>query len=445
MPAFVQRRTAGLEALAADSDFTIEMVPRNCTLAGYEKINVPAVDITDEVVAYASPDSTYAVTKRFFDAAEKSIAIGIYDFSARYMTQLVLDAMARGVKVTLMLDIDGKAEEKVLKELSEMGAECVPAPACSSDRAHFFSSCHEKFIVIDNTWTLVQSGNYSDNSIPLNEVDGGDPDNFRTGNRDMGLAMKSAKLARFFTKVLRSDIELELSGPEALAPQKEEESAFLVEAAPKKIPSELFKSKRFTFSADKPLRVQPILSPDNYMTVMPAVLRAAKKSILIEQQYIRGAQHDIGILLDAMAKAAADNPGLDIRIVLGKLFDAADVEKEKKNQKLLKETYGLALGRNVRFINEDRFVHCHNKMIVVDGATVLISSQNWSDSAVGKNREAGLLLTHKPIAGYFARIFESDWSTAASAIPSPGGGQIEIESLKKGGFVKVAPADYREV
>ncbi|MCZ4093534.1 hypothetical protein [Sinorhizobium psoraleae] len=40
------------------------------------------------------------------DAAEHSILIGIYDFTAPYMEDLLLAAMARNVKVSLMLDID---------------------------------------------------------------------------------------------------------------------------------------------------------------------------------------------------------------------------------------------------------------------------------------------------------------------------------------------------
>ena len=36
-------------------------------------------------MAYASPDSTYAVTKKLLDSAQRSIVIGIYDFRADYM------------------------------------------------------------------------------------------------------------------------------------------------------------------------------------------------------------------------------------------------------------------------------------------------------------------------------------------------------------------------
>ena len=48
------------------------------------------------------------------------------------------------------------------------------APSCASQNNNkFFRSSHEKFIVIDDEITMVQSGNYSDASIPLNVVDGG--------------------------------------------------------------------------------------------------------------------------------------------------------------------------------------------------------------------------------------------------------------------------------
>ncbi len=443
MPAYVRRGTATVEALAVEP--TIEAF-RGCTLEPYKKTKVPSFKVAEEIIAYASPDSTYAVTKRLLDGATSSILIGIYDFTAEYMKTLLLNALSRGVKVTLMLDVETTGgEDQLFQELIDMGVEGVPAPACTSRKARYFSSCHEKYIIIDGTWTLVQSGNYSNNSIPLNEKDGGDPNHFVKGNRDSGLAVKSKPLARFFTKVLRSDIALELDAPEpqaAPAPAAPPEVLW-VEAAPKLIPNTLFPSKRFKLSA--PLTVQPVLSPDNYMATIPDVLRVAKRSILIEQQYIRSNQPDIAVLLESIREAIDENPEIDVRIVLGKIFGAADVIKERQNVKQLKAKYGLVLGDNIRYIDTSRFVHCHNKMIVVDGATVLVSSQNWSDAAVTKNREAGLLLTHKGIAKYFTGIFENDWETAFRKIPVPSKPQVEPEALRAGGFVQVVPADYREV
>lgn len=442
MPAYVRLDTASLEAFAEPS---IEAF-RGCTLQAYKKIRVPTYQVAEEIIAYTSPDSTYALTKRLLDAATKTILIGIYDFTSPPMKTILLNAMSRGVKVTLMLDVETTGgEDRMFKELIDMGVDGVPAPACTSTKARYFSSCHEKFIVIDRIWTLVQSGNYSNNSIPLNEVDGGDPAHFVKGNRDTGLAVKSVPLAKFFSKVLRSDMKLELNAitPELLAAPPAPSGVLWLEAAPKLIPRTLFPSKRFKLTTS--LKVQPVLSPDNYMTTIPDVLRAAKRSILIEQQYIRGSQPAVASLLQAIREAMDAHPELEVRIVLGKIFGASEVPKERDNLALLKSQYGLALGANIRFIDTTRFVHCHNKMIVVDGKTVLVSSQNWSDSALTKNREAGLLLTHTGIAKYFTGIFENDWETAIKKLPAPARLQVEPEALRAGGFIQVVPADYREV
>src|SRR5262249_36377999 len=148
--------------------FLPEMVGRQCHLEQYENVEVPEFDVDEEVIAYCSPDSTYAVTKRLFDNAKKTILIGIYDFSADYMTELLLDALKRSVKIKLMLDIDSKDEQALFDELNDSGVDGVPAPSCASHRVHYFSSSHEKVIVLDGEWCLVQSGNYSENSIPLN-------------------------------------------------------------------------------------------------------------------------------------------------------------------------------------------------------------------------------------------------------------------------------------
>jgi phosphatidylserine/phosphatidylglycerophosphate/cardiolipin synthase-like enzyme len=427
----------------------LELVGRSCKLRDYspKRIkNIAPFDITGEVIAYASPDSTYAVTRKLMDAAKKSIRIGIYDFTADYMKEILLNAIQRGVKVTLMLDIDSETEQGIMDELAKFGGEAVPAPSCASQHnSKFFRSAHEKFVVIDDEWVLVQSGNYSKASIPFNEKDGGDPDNFRKGNRDMGVAIRSKELAAFFTKVLRKDIKLELGpgGAESLAARPPRmRDVQLVEAVPKLIPSKLFPSKRFKPASA--LKMTPVLTPDNYMDEIPAFLASAKQSILIEQQYIHSFDEAVDALLSSIAVATGKNPGLDVRIILGKIFDGdKGIEKEAKNLANIRKKFNLRLGANIRFINTQRFTHCHNKLIVVDRKAVLVSSQNWSNAAVLENREAGLLMPYAQVARYFADIFESDWETAVKTLPKKSGPQtVGLESLATENLMEVSLGDY---
>ena len=427
---------------------SVELVPRNCRLTGnYKKRkSIPQFDVSGAFIAYASPDSTYAVTRRLFDAAQDEIIIGIYDFSADYMKDLLLNVMQRGVKVSLKLDIDSKDEEDLFDDLAKFGCKAVPAPSCASENVPYFPSSHEKVIVIDGTWTLVQSGNYSANSIPFNEADGGDEDNFVKGNRDMGVAIRSKPLAQFFAKVLRADMKLELdaASTQAAAPPTRKREPDLVELVPELLPAKLFPSKEVKPS--KPVRVVPVLSPDNYMDEVVRFLQSAKKSICVEQQYIRSSQTEISKLLNAIKAAKTNHPGLDVRIILGKLFSSKEVPKEKTNIANLRKTYGLKLGSNIRYIDTKRFVHCHNKLVIVDDERVLVSSQNWSDSAVSKNREAGVIVSLPEIARYYGKIFESDWSTALKTIPKFGKKEtVTPEALTKGTYVEVRAADYQEV
>ena len=432
-------------AEAVPEAFTAEMVPRNCHITAPPKVTgIKPIPVKGQMISFVSPDSTYAVTRRLFDGAKKKILIGIYDFTASYMKELVINAIHRGVKVSLMLDVDNDDEEQLMKDLARLGAQTVTAPSCANKKpTHYFPSSHEKVIVIDDAWCIVQSGNYSNNSIPFNEKDGGDPAHFVTGNRDMGIAINSKELSAFFTKVLKADIKLELNIEAVESLMTRSMLPDLVDALPELLPKQFFPSK--TFTPTKNIDILPVLSPDNYMKVIPALLAAAKKSILIENQYIKSTQPQVSLLLEAIAEAKKNNPRLDVRIILGKLFSKADVPKEKDNVANMKAKYKLSLGTNIRYIDTKRLVHCHNKLIIIDGKTILVSSQNWSDSAVSKNREAGVLLTYPEIATYYTKVFESDWSTALKTVPVPGKATVAPEALQSAKFIKVVPADYEEV
>jgi phosphatidylserine/phosphatidylglycerophosphate/cardiolipin synthase-like enzyme len=454
MSPMLVRSGAFLESLDDIDLGSLELVNRGCKLLDYSKKAIKKIepfDISEEMIAYASPDSTYAVTKRLMDAAKKSIRIGIYDFTAGYMKDILLNAMHRGVKVTLMLDLDGATgEDKIFDDLGKFGCRTVAAPSCATrHKKPFFRSSHEKFIIIDNQWVLVQSGNYSKASIPLNEKDGGDKEHFVKGNRDMGVAIRSAALCAFFSKVLDKDVKLEL-GEGALesveAARRERAGVDLIEAVPKLLPTKLFPSK--SFKPASPVSILPILTPDNYMKEIPSFLKEARSSIFIEQQYIHSQDDAVVELLSAiraaMDVAQAKGKTLDVRIVLGKVFGGEKgLAKETKNQENIRKRFGLKLGANIRFIDTKRFIHCHNKLIIIDNRSVLISSQNWSNAAVRENREAGLLIRLPEMARYFASIFASDWEVAQKKLPAKAEPEsVALEAVSADKFMEVNLGDY---
>lgn len=439
--------SASAEAVAAfDDGLSPALVGRNCKLQSYTKIRVPSFEIRDEFIAYSSPDSTFHVTQRLVDAATSSVLVGIYDFTASYVKDLFIHAMARRVAFGLMLDLDGRSgEQSVFDELKKLGADAVPAPSCASDSAQVFASAHEKVVVLDRAITLVQSGNFSDNSIPANGDGKAGPHGFKPGNRDMGVAVRSKPLAAFFDKVLRDDIALERAGGTAVVGPTPADAAEvdLFVAAPAKAPPQLFPSK--SFMPTRPILVTPVLSPDNYMSVIPALLEAAKRSIVIEQQYIRGTQPGIVQLLEAIRSVRQRNPKIEVRIVLARPFTGKSFAREASAIRGLGADFGLKLGRHVRILNPKYFVHCHNKLIIVDGEWLLVSSQNWSDSAVLKNREAGLLIQYPALARHFTKIFDVDWTTGVRTLPKPAEDFLVPADFAKGGVVRLNWGDYAEV
>lgn len=415
--------------------------------------------VAGAVMAYASPDSTYVVTRRLVDAAQRSIVIGIYDFSAVYMKEHLKRAMRRGVSVSLMLDTNPADDQTLFRELTELGAHCVKAPSRSAgSRNAYFGNAHEKIIVVDGEIVMIQSGNWSENSIPFNEGDGSviGTTPFELGNRDMGLALQSTALANLFTQVVARDMRLsEGLAPEAAAaaapaaaaaaPAGPSAGDTFFEAAPIRRPDRLFAS--LTVQPSQPIRVTPVLTPENFHPTILALLGRARRSIRIEQQYIRGHQPAVAALLQAIATSRQDNPELDVRIIVSpKYLEGPDRVRFLDAMK----AFDLAFDENYRFLSLDHFVHCHNKLIVVDDDTVLLGSQNWSTTGLLTNREASLLVEHPGIAAYFARIFDADWAmsepAAAMAGIAPAAAGLRAPSDFAGGGVVLSRAgDYRDV
>ena len=48
--------------------------------------------------------------------------------------------------------------------------------------------------------------------------------------------------------------------------------------------------------------------------------------------------------------------------------------------------------------------------MIVDNKSVLISSVNWNENSVTRNREAGIIIENDYVAHYYAEVFFYDWN-----------------------------------
>jgi phosphatidylserine/phosphatidylglycerophosphate/cardiolipin synthase-like enzyme len=411
------------------------------------------VQVSGKILAYASPDSTYVVTKKLLDSARRSIVIGIYDFHADYMKEQLKQAMRRGVTISLMLDTNSDDEKSLFSELAQLGAHCVKAPSSSSGNPiAFFGNAHEKIIVVDGEIVMIQSGNWSENSIPFNEGDGVAGSNFQKGNRDMGIAIHSRELASLFADLVARDMRLAQGQPPSVAaPPAPAESSpasdTFFEAAPPDMPTSLFPS--LTVTPATPVAVTPVITPENFHDVVKGFLRSTTRSVRIEQQYIRGGQPAVEALLEEIAAARQAHPDLDIRIIVSPKFLTGN---NRTRFFAAMDRFDLAFDSDFRFLSKKHFVHCHNKLIVVDEEKVLLGSQNWSTTGLTSNREASLLVEHAGIAGYFAQIFDADWGMSVPTGAPPDTlladdveGLAAAADFAQGGVVQSSTRDYLDV
>ena len=279
--------------------------------------------VSGKIMAYASPDSTYAVTKKLLDSAQHSIVIGIYDFSADYMKEHLKKAMRRGVTVSLMLDTNTADDPTLFDELERLGANCVKAPSSlgrQSDRL-FRQRARED-----------HRRRRRDRDDPERQLVGEQHSvqrgrrrrrrAFRAGNRDMGLAVHSPELAGFFAELVARDMRL-AQGSRRMPRRPRSLRGDRLAGERHLLRGRSAGASRSGCSPASPSRLRrrcaitPVVTPENFHETVKAFLRSAKRSIRIEQQYIRGGQPAVEALLAGdRRRARRQSRHLDVRIIV---------------------------------------------------------------------------------------------------------------------------------
>ena len=377
-----------------------------------------------------SPDCSYRLVKAAVDAAQHDLCFYIYNISAPYLLDLLCSAKERGVHVRVMYDVSdsGTAEQHALDNL---GVEIKTAP--STDGRKVFTVCHQKFAVVDDATLLIGSANWAKSSIPLVTI----PDKFVKANREWIIRIDNLSLASWFRTLFDADWNIPVlpsAVPEVEAPPPGPTFIPAMLAAP---PAQVFDIGQFDLV--QPVKVTPVLSPNNYYDFVSGLIMAAQTSVDIEQQYILESGPKTVGLLKALQQRKAD--GIQIRVIVSPAFRkvGATDNWEKSMNSLNK--YGLL--DCLRAMNLSYFVHLHNKGVLFDRQRVLVSSTNWSENSITCAREAGVLIESPDVAEYYARVFDLDWSVGWPTAQVPANlTQLFMSAMGvPGGFEEIHPAD----
>ncbi|MBN1860826.1 MAG: lamin tail domain-containing protein [Candidatus Thermoplasmatota archaeon] len=378
---------------------------------GQSDFPLETVESSSEIIVFVSPDNSYEVLVKELRNAHCSIDINMYEFTNPFLYAELIDTLNRNVSVRLFMEgspIGGidEREKYILTSLSSNGAHV--RFIVSDQEKHInarYRFNHAKYLIIDNETVIVESCNWAKTGVPKNPT---------YGNREWGLVIRDRQIARRYLQVFEEDWNplrvdsIALDSMNMTSP----EGFFLSYEIPTGSYTPVFFPKIISSSS----RLAPVFSPDTSEQAILDVLDAATTTIYVQQLYIY--------------KDWGENPSPFVQHLVNKSQQGVLVQiildynpGHEDTTALLNETKQFleANGVKVKFISSDwsPFSTVHNKGVIIDNRTVLVSSINWNEQSVRKNREAGILLENQEAATYFAGVFLSDWSLdAESCTPS---------------------------
>ena len=372
-------------------------------------------EIDRPITCHLGPDAGWPVLKQFLEGTRNRLTAAMYDLNADYIANTLVETVrANDVKFVLTWDSGMTGAEPAIRtDLKAKLSGRLDAWLVRTGGGYRFDSAyHEKVAVRDSRSFWLSSGNWSTRSQP--EIDPiAEPSQARgmygKGNREWHIVVDDAPLAKLFEAYIRYDRD-----------QSEQEATALLTGSHYAMPDLLVPidvalgESDFALAAVQPvgperlpthgrsIRVQPVLCPDNYIKRIVPLIKSAQHSLYLQFSYISYSDA-VG---DAPFRRMLDYIGglshrsdFDLRIIVGN--NAA----QEKVRKLVEAGYNESCIRVQSNV--------HNKGIIVDGETVLVSSANWSGAGTLRNRDAGLIIYEPEIARYYQRAFIDDWEQRA--------------------------------
>jgi phosphatidylserine/phosphatidylglycerophosphate/cardiolipin synthase-like enzyme len=373
---------------------------------------------TFTITCHVSPDAGWRELQPFLTGVKTRLTVGMYDFTSAHILNTVTQALASQQTLNLVLDHPPKDRTADQTDEQTHGA----LAAALAGRLKFAwaledhdpevsawiypSAYHIKVAVRDGTSMWLSSGNWNNSNQPaidpINDPAGA-AGILATSDRDWHVIVEHPGLSKLFEEFLQNDLRVaaanQLSSAQIAAPGAPQGE--LVAPNPgvaSRTPQQFFAPKTITAT----MKIQPVLTPDNYPQVILNLISSATQSLYLQIPYITPSDQPVGRVLAGLiaAIAAKIRAGLDVRIIMSAFETLGTLEQ------LQAAGIDNAL---VRIQN-----NLHAKGIIVDSAVVAVGSQNWSPPGVTTNRDATLVIFNDAAAQYWETIFLHDWANMAT-------------------------------
>jgi hypothetical protein len=388
----------------------------------YAPPNGTKLDAVEEemtILCHASPDAGWPTLEAFLTDTTKQLTIGMYDFTSAHILE-TFQSVLQDKKLALVLDhpapnpssdqSDDQTVDTLQSELSDSMQFAWALERMDPNAAAWIypNAYHIKVIVRDSNSFWLSSGNLNNSNqpdiTPLTDP-AGSASTARKSDRDWHVIVDNPQLAGIFEKFLLNDLKVAAkhqiseesvpSGRAGLGELAASEPA--AASVPSRAPTTYFAPRTITTE----MKLQPLLTPDNYCEFVLPLIKSATKSLYMQTQYIHPSDKEQDTKLAALIQAIVDRieAGVDVRLINSQYENQAWLEKV--------QDAGIDLA-HVRLQHG-----VHNKGIVVDSKIVVVSSQNWSGDGVARNRDAGLIIYNEEAARYYEQIFLHDWTKMA--------------------------------
>jgi len=405
--------------LMTDTNQSVDWHQRWGRLGASDFCSDSTFDDATSITPLIAPEHGLMDILNWIGDAQTSLHVHMYIIQSSELTQALIDAQSQGVDVTVVLNEpedwwnynDKVAQEAYAYALKEGGIS-VHWFGGSGDDPYLY--LHSKVAVRDDASVWIGSGNWKPSSLPYD----GD-----RGNRDWGILVDSVELATNVRSNMAFDENSMYVQPVSSIPPT---NSYVIPDA-QVIDQTTANAFTGTFSG------QLLTCPDDCVEGLTEMIQSAESEILLSLQYL-----DLdwkwgwgeNPLISALQQAASD--GVSIRLIINGAYLDEDIQDVVDR---INNDWNITNGWDASAIimsEDDDVMKLHNKGAIVDGESVLISSINWGDSAMVRNREMGLIITSTEVAAPFVASWYADWNRLDNVTDTDNDGMPDIFEVNNG-------------